>query len=163
MDWSEDWDALVFALFPAVALFVVWVAVWHIEENAESEKVVARLVSGKGLASPPEGPDRQAPCRWRVVLEVAWRVTDGGERVTVYSMHLDTTDSRLLPGGGPQPRAFHLQHQVVYPRAGTAAVWAGAFWDAFTGTDSPWWELTSPETRQGARRQTPRRRGPGKS
>jgi hypothetical protein len=169
VDWSVDWDALVFALFPAVALFVVWVAVWHIEENAESEKVIAGLVSGKGLGPASEAPEGQAPvapCQWRVVVEVTWTVTDSGERDTVYSMHLETIHSRLQPGGGPQPGAFDIQHQVIDPTAGTSAVWAGAFRDAFTGTDSPWWDVTSmpapPEPGQGAGRQPPRRRGPGR-
>jgi hypothetical protein len=168
VDWSADWDALVFALFPAVALLVLWVAVWHLEENAENEKVIAGLVSGKGLGPHSEGPGGQAPVvsrQWRVVLEVTWTVTDSGARDTVYSMYLDTIDSRLQPGREPQPPAFDIQHQVVDLRAGTSAVWAGAFRDAFTGTDSPWWEVTSmsppPQPGHGARRPPPRRRGPG--
>jgi hypothetical protein len=89
---------------------------------------------------------------------------DGGERHTVYSMHLDAIDSGLQPGGGPEPVAFNIQQQVVDLRVGTSAVWAGAFRDTFmwTGSDAPWREFTSmPEPGQGARRQSPRRRGPG--
>ncbi len=61
MEWSRHWDALVLAVAPGVIVFVLLKALWRIEDNAESEKVVARLISGKGLAPPPEGPERQAP------------------------------------------------------------------------------------------------------
>jgi hypothetical protein len=168
VDWTGEWDALVFAIFPVVVLIVVRVAIWHIDTTAEREWVIAGLVSGKGFRRLPDGPHGRDPAarrQWRVVVDVTWPEMDGAGRAAVCSIRLDTIDPRLQAGAAPPHEPFAVDERVVDLGVGTPALWGRAVRDAFTGTDSPWWDLTSTPaslgTGQHAQRRPPPRRGAG--